>query len=417
MRRHLLGLICLPACLALVACGSSGGSSSGTGGSSSTGGTSATGGTTGTGGSTGAGNGVGTGKGFAFPQNKVTGMCVLTTVASASTATQSAYTSWKSSFVVSAGGGLRVQRPENQNDTVSEGMGYGMLASVYMGDQTTFDGLWTFTKAHLDSFGLMNWHLNADGSTASGGSGSATDADEDIAFALLMASDQWKGGTYLADGVTMVNAIRNNDFFSDGSLQNGDSWNNTNAMNIDYFSPAYFRVFAKAVNDSFWSSTAIDKGYSHLAGVTGTGGLVPDSTNIQNSTDPSNCNTTGHTCTLKYGYDACRTPWRIGMDYCWNNEPRALTYLMAIGGYFNTNGGVASIGDGYTSPNGPKTSSNQNSAFIGPAGVAGMAASFAKLRDDAFSFNGGGNNTYFSQSLRVLSMLMMSGNMLDYSQM
>ena len=68
-------------------------------------------------------------------------------------------------------------------------------------------------------------------------------------------------------------------------------------------------------------------------------------------------------------------------------------------------------------PTGPTISHNQNSAFIGPAGVAGMAAGFAKLRDDAFNFNGGGNNSYFAQSLRVLCMLMMSGNMLDYSQL
>ena len=31
--------------------------------------------------------------------------------------------------------------------------------------------------------------------------------------------------------------------------------------------------------------------------------------------------------------------------------------------------------------------------------------------------NGSSNNSYFAQSLRVLSMLMMSGNMLDYSQL
>ena len=120
-----------------------------------------------------------------------------------------------------------MQRPENGNDTVSEGMGYGMLAAVYMNDQTTFDGLWAFTKANLDANGLMNWHLNADGAIAAGGAGSATDADEDIAFALLMASDQWKGGTYLSDGVAMINAMRNNELFTDGSMQNGDAWNLT----------------------------------------------------------------------------------------------------------------------------------------------------------------------------------------------
>jgi endo-1,4-beta-D-glucanase Y len=411
-RGPLLASICLPAALALVACGSSGGKT-GTGGSSPTG----SGGTTGTGGVSCAGNGLGTGKGFGFPQNKATGPCMLTGVANASSLTETAYSGWKSTYVVSASPGLRVQRPENQSDTVSEGMGYGLLAAVYMNDQATFDGLWAFTKANLDSSGLMNWHLSSSGSIAAGGAGSATDADEDIAFALLMASDQWKGGTYLQDGVQMVNAMRGPDLFTDGSVQNGDTWNSTNAMNPDYFSPAYYRVFAKAADDPFWSTMVIERGYAHLAALTGTGGLVPNSTNLQNSVDPSTCNTQGHTCDLKYGYDACRMPWRIAMDACWNNEPRAIMYLTAIGNYFNNNGGVSGIGDGYTSPNGPKTSSNQNSAFIGPAGVAGMAVGLGTLRDGAFTYNGGGNNSYFAQSLRVLSMLMMSGNMLDYSQL
>ena len=35
-----------------------------------------------------------------------------------------------------------MQRPENGNDTVSEGIAYGMLFAVYMGDKATFDGLW-----------------------------------------------------------------------------------------------------------------------------------------------------------------------------------------------------------------------------------------------------------------------------------
>lgn len=409
-RRLVLASICLPAVMAVASCGGGGGGGSPTG----------SGGATGTGGNSGAGNGLGTGKGFAFPQNKATGQCMLTGVASASSLTQAAYDSWKSNYVASASPGLRVRRPENSNDTVSEGIGYGMLAAVYMNDQATFDGIWTFAQAHLDGTGLMNWHLNADGSTASGGAGSATDADEDIAFALLMASDQWHGGTYLDDGVKMVNAMRSAELFTDGSLQNGDTWSFTNALYPDYFSPAYYRVFAKAANDTYWVTTVIEQGYSHLAAVSGNNGLVPNSTNLQNSLTASTCNRTNptYTCDLRYGYDACRTPWRIGMDYCWNNEPRALAYLMKIGGYFDSNGGVASIGDGYTSPDGPKSSPNQNSAFIGPAGVAGMAAGFAKLRDDAFSFNNtNSNNSYFAQSLRVLSMLMMSGNMLDYSQM
>ena len=36
-----------------------------------------------------------------------------------------------------------VVRPENGNDTVSEGIGYGMLIGVFMNDKAMFDTLWS----------------------------------------------------------------------------------------------------------------------------------------------------------------------------------------------------------------------------------------------------------------------------------
>ena len=52
------------------------------------------------------------------------------------------YNQWKSTFVTGTGTSTKVIRPENGNDTVSEGIGYGMLIAVYVGDQRLFDGLW-----------------------------------------------------------------------------------------------------------------------------------------------------------------------------------------------------------------------------------------------------------------------------------
>jgi endo-1,4-beta-D-glucanase Y len=422
-RRPLFAFACLSFVLSSWACasakndGGTGGSSA-TGGSSSTGGSSATGGSTGTGGSAtgsgGAGAGLGTGVGHAFPQNMKTGSCMLTTVSGASTQTQSAYNSWKSAYVVSGNPGLRVQRPENQNDTVSEGIGYGMLAAVYMGDKQTFDGLLQYQQAHLDSKGLMNWHITSGGATASDGSFSASDGDEDIAFAMLMASDQWSGTDYLTPGRAMIENIKAHSLFSDGTLQNGDNFNTADTLNIDYFSPAYYRVFQKAIPDGGIFQFTVSSGYKHLLAQAGTDGLVPDSSNLE---DSSTCST----CKATYGYDACRTPWRIAVDYCWNNSSDAAMYLQKIGAFF-AGVGASNIGDGY-SLTGAKTSSNANLAFSGPAGVGAMsnlASNFQTLEDASFNLMvspPGGNTAYFPQSLRVISMLMMSGNFLDYSQM
>src|SRR5262252_9636256 len=56
---------------------------------------------------------LGTGGPFNFPQNKVSGTCTLTTAGGSAGAAQTAYMSWKNSFVTSNGAGaagnLRVQ--------------------------------------------------------------------------------------------------------------------------------------------------------------------------------------------------------------------------------------------------------------------------------------------------------------------
>ena len=84
-----------------------------------------------------------------------------------------------------------MQRPSDNNDTVSEGMAYGMLFAVYMNDKATFDGLWTQAQARRNGKGLLRWHYDGNGSPiGSGADNAATDADEDAAFALIMAGKQ-----------------------------------------------------------------------------------------------------------------------------------------------------------------------------------------------------------------------------------
>ena len=194
----------------------------------------------------------------------------------------------------------------------------------------------------------------------------------------------------------------------DGLFKPGDHWGGTDQHTFpDYFSPAYFRVFATVTGNNNWATIILDRNYEVIAKVGGANGLVPDETTgtYMNTAD-------------KYGYDACRTPWRIGMDYCFNAEPRALDYLKKIGAFFNAKG-VANIVDGYTSSTGAAVGNNKNMAFIGPAGIAGMPTTggFPTLLDDAFSF--GAKTTsgdYFKDSLRVVTMLMMSGNFVPFGR-
>ena len=61
----------------------------------------------------------------------------------------------------------------------------------------------------------MHWRINASGAIT--GNNSATDADEDIAFALVMADKQWGG--YTTTATNMLNTVAMNDFGTDGTIR------------------------------------------------------------------------------------------------------------------------------------------------------------------------------------------------------
>src|SRR5262249_28782227 len=140
-------------------------------------------------------------------------------------------------------GALRVQRPESDtnSDTVSEGIGYGLLIAVYMNDRDLFDKLWGYWSNHtIPNAPLMHWRYDRNGNRT--GDNSATDADEDTAFALVMASKQW-GGSYETTARSVITAIWNNDIEGGQYVKGGSNFGGRNQTNPSYFAPAFYRVF------------------------------------------------------------------------------------------------------------------------------------------------------------------------------
>lgn len=92
----------------------------------------------------------------------------------------------------------------------AEGEGYGLLAAAYMGDKTTFNGIWMrvhddmVTRSYRYSDGVMNFPAYRYGEhTIKEESGdAAADGDYDIGLALLMATKQWGplSGVQVANG-------------------------------------------------------------------------------------------------------------------------------------------------------------------------------------------------------------------------
>ncbi len=360
---------------------------------------------------------------FPYPQGHGFARCPLPAYNTDTIAT--AYNNWKAKFyqvgTCPAPCG-RVIRPEMNGDIVSEGIAYGMLIGVYMNDKSMFDGLWVFAQSKFNGNGLMNWNIGSGGNVI--GAGSASDADEDMAWALLMAGAQW-GGSYNAAAVTLINNIWNREVEQGSNvLKPGDSFGGSGQTNPSYFAPSYYRVFAKVTGNNGWMSV-VESSYAILGLASGSFGLVPNWSNSQGVgvAAPSPSDTNG----AYFGYDACRTPWRIALDYCENGEQRAKTYLDKIASFYAAQApiGLGTIEDGYTAAGTkPPTTLGANAAgmaFFGPGGVAALPGGhqeFLTMVTQALQSNTtdpskmsiSGVFTYYQASWGVLSLLPLSGN-------
>ena len=388
-----------------------------------------------------------TGHTYPFPQNRENSRCIYPKLYR-NEDVQTIYTQWKNDTVTSDGakGFRRVKRPKepglDANSTVSEGIGYGMLIAVYMDDQTLFDDLWQYEQTQIDGrYGLMNWYIKADGSGPAdnpSGVGPATDADEDMAYALIMADKQWGGKgklskNYLDFAKAQMSAVWNNEIYNFIYLRAGP-WADSSNLNISYFAPSYYKVFATIdkTPTSDWTKVT-DTMYTVLNASLTNGntnnGLVPAWCDSGGKPNGGAYGPTGGPSPTNYQYDSCRTPFRVGLDWCLNGDTRAQTYVAKTSGFFSgTVGGATKIVDGYKLDGTPQpqyqTGANalvQSAAFVGPAGVGAMSSpTYQTFVNDAYGVLVTGKavvgGTYYDDSWMVMSLLAMTANFLDYTK-
>ena len=240
---------------------------------------------------------------------------------------------------------------KQQNDiTTSEGQSYTMLRAVWQSDKDTFDTSWDWTKEQLqreDNLFSWRWGEKADGTygvlTDEGGQNTAADADSDIALSLVMAASRWQQASYLTDAEAVIDAIWEEEvlivkgvpYLASNNLEKSSL--KDAVMNPSYLSPYAFRVFDKvdtnpkhdwmALVDS--SYDFINKSMDSKLDTAETAQLVPDWVLLNKQTGELRAPDAeaGTNLTTRYGYDAMRTAWRLGLDYQWNKEPRATSTL------------------------------------------------------------------------------------------
>jgi endo-1,4-beta-D-glucanase Y len=302
-----------------------------------------------------------------------------------------------------------------------------MILALVMDDQATFDAFWKYSQKYLNGNGLMHWLIGADGQVV--GQGAATDADEDMAWALSLADVKWGGGgsldqSYLDLSRAQIQKIWDHEVAHDwGELLNaGDNWNGAIVFNPSYFAPNQYRLFGRLSGNVDGWNRVIDKGYEIIMK-----SLTPELGNADNGLVPAWTDAEGRPhapfggAPTHYQYDSARIPFRIGMDYCDFGEPRAKAYLDKVSSFF-AGIGAAQILDGYEL-NGMIRAENadaQSALFVGAAAVGAMNdPKFKTLVDDSWSLLTTKEMTppsyYYNLSWQVFSLLMLSGNLFDYT--
>jgi len=328
------------------------------------------------------------------------------------------YDLWKTNFVEACYNGRYRVKFDPSSQTVSEGIGYGMLLSAYKADKDLFDGLWLYYKDNVNGNKVMNWKINGCSETI--GQNGATDAELDAAFALIVADYQW-GSTgninYKSDATSLISAIKNYEVEANTYvLKPGDQFGGSQITNPSYFSPAYYRAFGVFTNDvTFWNQVAA-KSYAvinnNLTQNNAVGGLVSDWCQASGAYSPIASEHKYYQSGKTYYYDAARTPWRIAVDYLWFGTADAKTYSKKSSDFVRVNlGGSANIKDGFNQ-NGTVNGQWHNATFVGAFACAAMAGENQAHLDDSYADlkNLNEPNSYFNHTLKTLYSFLLTGN-------
>lgn len=242
----------------------------------------------------------------------------------------STWLSYKDNFIKDG----RVTDPYIGDITTSEAQAYTMLRAVQMSDRKTFDLIYDWTKENMQQPNkLFTWKWD----TAKTDKGTASDADQDMALSLLFAYKLWGDEYYLQEAKEILKAIWDYEVatVAGTNYMTAANWANhleSITFNPSYLNPAYYKIFAEADPDRPWESL-IDSSYNVLNECTlavldkEKGVLPPEWCSLDKTTLEFEQPGEFQPRATQYGYNAFRVPFRVALDFKWNNSEQARQYL------------------------------------------------------------------------------------------
>jgi endoglucanase len=266
----------------------------------------------------------------------LTTVCAPARAATSEEVLRESWAAYKTRYIQSDG---RVLDPSTGYITTSEGQSYAMLRAAWMDDRETFARAWTWTLNNLHTgkheLFAWKWGQRCDKSWGILDEAAASDADQDMALALIIAGSRWSMGEYTEKARALLGKIWAAEVVTAGGkpFLTAGEWGPPQAkpkLNPSYLAPYAYRIFATIDPQHDWLKL-VDTSYEVLFAASAESriGLPPDWCYLDKATGKISINRNDKES--DYSYDAMRTPWRVALDWAWNSEPRAKRYLDQLG--------------------------------------------------------------------------------------
>lgn len=253
----------------------------------------------------------------------------------------------------------RVVDPRQDNITTSEGQAYGMLRAVWADDRRSFDRMRRWTRVHLqdgDDTALPAWKWGRrEGRLFKGvvDPQPAADADQFMAYALLLAAERWDAPAYADQARGLLRSI-----WEQEVQQVAGDWVvlpgpwaaglDPVQLNPSYGLPFAWRAFAAADPAHPWLQL-VDGFYALLARTDRDGEpvLAPDWLWLDRASGAAVSPPDDPRQAL-HGFEAFRIAWTLAAEVHWYRDDRARRFLapyLALEERWNLHGWIPAVMD------------------------------------------------------------------------
>jgi cellulose synthase (UDP-forming) len=216
----------------------------------------------------------------------------------------------------------RVVSLDEDHVTTSEGQGYAMLRAVWSGDAQAFESAWSWTRQHLQvrDDRLFAWKWKGRVLDVH----SATDADTDIALALLLAASRFSEPRHRQAALEILA-----DLWDAEILQVGDAFYPVAGdwarkarfpvIHVAYLAPYAYEEFARADPSRPWGRVR-DTSYAILHWLYFERGvrLPPEIVHLDRHTGALRLQDPRSGKVAPFSYDSFPIFWRVALDARWN---------------------------------------------------------------------------------------------------